>query len=176
MAQVSTKRGDDGYTNLWGSERVPKYHFRPEAFGTLDEANSALGFARAIASQQRVKDDVYSFQQDLYIMMAELATPAVDYEKSQYKITSDHVQRLESLLEDLKGQTEVQRSFITPGDTPSGAALDVARTIIRRAERLVARLIHEGEIPNPQVLRYLNRLSDVVFVLGRYEEECLRSE
>lgn len=174
MAKVSTKLGDGGYTSLWGSQRVAKYAARPEAYGTLDEANSALGLARASATQQRVKEEVYRLQQELYFMMAELATPVEDYEASRYKIDAGHVEKLETLLEDLKRQTEVQRAFITPGDTLAGAALDLARTIIRRAERLVAKLLHEGEIPNAEVLRYLNRLSDVVFVLGRYEEE--RSE
>lgn len=171
MAKVSTKLGDDGYTSLWGSQRVAKYHARPEAYGTLDEANSALGLARATATQKRVKEDVYSLQQDLYLMMAELATPPKDYELSTYKIDSGHIDNLETMLEDLKRETEVQRRFITPGDTVAGAALDLARTVIRRAERIIARLLHEGEITNPDVLRYLNRLSDVVFVLGRYEEE-----
>jgi cob(I)alamin adenosyltransferase len=171
VAKVSTKLGDDGYTSLWGSQRVAKYHPRPEAYGTLDEANSALGLARAAATQKRVKEDVYSLQQDLYFMMAELATPPKDYELSKYKIDSGHINNLETMLADLKRETEVQRRFITPGDTLAAAALDLARTVIRRAERIIARLLHEGEITNPDVLRYLNRLSDVVFVLGRYEEE-----
>lgn len=171
MARVYTKYGDGGYTSLWGSQRVSKYHPRPEAYGTLDEANSALGLARAAATQRRVKDEVYALQQDLYVMMAELATPPEDYAESAYKIGAAHVERMEALLDDLKAQTEVPRHFITPGDTLAGAALDVARTVIRRAERIVARLLHEEEIANQDVLRYLNRLSDVVFVLGRYEEE-----
>lgn len=171
MARVSTKLGDGGYTSLWGSQRVAKYDPRPEAYGTLDEANSALGLARALATQARVKDEVLAIQGELYVMMAELATPPENYEASKYKIGIEHVERLEMLLEDLKAQTQVQRSFITPGDTVPGAALDVARTVIRRGERLVVKLLHEGEISNSEVLRYLNRLSDVVFVLGRYEEE-----
>ncbi len=171
LAKVSTKLGDGGYTSLWGSQRVAKYHDRPEAYGTLDEANSALGLARATAIQARVKEVVYELQQDLYFMMAELATPPQDYEKSAYKIGVSHVEKLEGLLEELKAQTEVPRHFITPGDTVAGAALDLARTVIRRSERIIARLLHEGEIPNSEVLRYLNRLSDVVWVLGRYEEE-----
>ncbi len=171
MARVSTRRGDDGYTNLWGSTRVPKYDPRPESYGTLDEASSVLGLARALASQRRVKDEVYQIQQELYLMMAELATPPEDYDRSRYKVDASHVARLDALLEDLKAQTEVQRRFIIPGETAAGAALDVARTVIRRAERLIARLLHEGVIANPEVLHYVNRLSDVVFVLARYEEE-----
>jgi cob(I)alamin adenosyltransferase len=110
-------------------------------------------------------------QQDLYVMMAELATPPADYEKSRYKIEAAHVEKLDALLQELKDQTEVPRRFITPGDSVSGAALDLARTVIRRSERIIARLLHDGEIPNAEILRYLNRLSDVVWVLGRYEEE-----
>lgn len=170
MPVVSTRRGDDGFTNLWGSQRVPKYHDRPESYGTLDEANSFLGLARAMSNHQRVKTAIYEIQQDLYVMMAELATPDEDYEKSRYKITAEHVEKLDKLLEELKSQVELPRAFITPGDTMAGAALDVARTVIRRAERIIARLFHSEEISNQQVLRYLNRLSDVVWVLGRYEE------
>ena len=171
MAKVSTKLGDGGYTSLWGSQRVAKYHARPESYGTLDEATSALGLARATATQARVKVVVYDLQQDLYVMMAELATPPADYDKSKYKIGEPHVQKLDALLDELRGQTELPRHFITPGDTAGGAALDLARTVIRRSERMIARLLHEGEIPNAEILRYLNRLSDVVWVLGRYEEE-----
>lgn len=175
MAKVSTRLGDDGYTSLWGSRRVAKYDPRPEAYGTLDEASSALGLARALATQERVRADTYKLQEELYVLMAELATPAESYERSRYKITAEHVSRLDGLLEELKAQTEVQRRFIVPGDTAAGAALDVARTVIRRGERLVVRLLHEGEIHNQQTVRYLNRLSDVVFVLGRYEEERARA-
>lgn len=174
VAKVSTKLGDDGYTSLWGNRRVAKYDLRPEAYGTLDEASSALGLARALSAKPRVKHEVYALQQELYILMAELATPAEDYERSAYKIDGSHVARLDALLDALKAEVEIGRSFITPGDTVAGAALDVARTVIRRGERIAARLLHEGEIPNPEVLRYLNRLSDVVFVLGRYEEAGAR--
>lgn len=175
MAKVSTRLGDDGYTSLWGSQRVPKYDARPETYGTLDEASSALGLARALATQERVRQAVYELQKELYVLMAELATPAESYERSKYKIGAEHVARLDGLLEDLKAQTEVPRKFIVPGDTAAGAALDLARTVIRRGERLVVRLLHEGEIQNKQTVRYLNRLSDVVFVLGRYEEERARA-
>ncbi|MEJ7652687.1 MAG: cob(I)yrinic acid a,c-diamide adenosyltransferase [Chloroflexia bacterium] len=171
MARVSTRRGDDGFTDLWGSGRVAKYAPRPELLGAIDEANSVLGLARATSAQPRVAAEVKAIQGDLYVMMSDIATPAENYERSSHKITNAHVERLDALLEDLKGQTQVQRAFITPGDTAAGATLDVARTVIRRAERLAARLLHDGVIPNPEVLRYLNRASDVVFVLGRFEEE-----
>jgi cob(I)alamin adenosyltransferase len=149
---------------------VPKYHRRPEAFGTIDEATSALGLARAHAGQQRLKEQIYRLQNDLYILMAELATPPENYDKVNFKITAEHVERLDAESEQLKAQVEIGKSFIVPGATVTGASLDLARTIVRRGERLVARLYHEGDITNPNALRYLNRLSDLLFIMARHEE------
>lgn len=170
MARVTTKTGDEGYTSLLGSGRVPKYHRRPEAFGTLDEATSALGLARAHAQDPILKDRIYALQKDIYLLMAELATPPENYEKVDFKIREDDVRRLEVLSDELKEQVEIGKEFIVPGGTVTGAALDLARTIVRRAERQVARLYHEGDVTNPQVLRYLNRLSDLLFILARQVE------
>jgi cob(I)alamin adenosyltransferase len=170
QAAVTTRTGDAGYTGLLGKERVPKWDPRPETFGTLDEATSALGLARAMAQQERVKAIVLRLQQELYLLMAELATGADEYERSPFKLTLEHVVGLEALAEELKAQVEIGRQFIIPGETAAGAALDLARTIVRRGERLAARLTHEGVIGNAEVLRYLNRLSDVLFILARYEE------
>lgn len=170
MARVTTKTGDEGYTSLLGSGRVPKYHRRPEAFGTLDEATSALGLARAYAQDPQLKDRIYALQKDIYLLMAELATPPENYEKVDFKIRENDVQRLEILSDELKEQVEIGKEFIIPGGTVTGAALDLARTIVRRAERQVARLYHEGDVTNPQVLQYLNRLSDLLFILARQVE------
>ncbi|WP_376795489.1 cob(I)yrinic acid a,c-diamide adenosyltransferase [Thermogemmatispora sp.] len=170
MAKVTTHGGDTGYTGLLGEQRVPKYDPRPETFGTVDEATSALGLARAVARDQRVKDLIYRLQQDLYLLMGELATPPENYEKIGLRITAEHVQRLEAEAERLKREVEIPNRFIIPGDTPDGAALDFARTVIRRAERLAVKLLHDGVIHNGEVIRYLNRLSDVVFILARYVE------
>jgi cob(I)alamin adenosyltransferase len=170
LAQVTTRTGDEGYTDLLGNRRVPKYHRRPEAFGTIDEATSALGLARAHASDRKLKDQIYRVQNDLYILMAELATPPENYEKVDFKIRAEDVARLDAESEELKSQVEIGKSFIVPGATVTGAALDLARTIVRRGERSVARLYHEGDITNAFALQYLNRLSDLLFIMARHEE------
>lgn len=169
-AKVTTRTGDSGYTGLLGDTRVPKWDPRIEAGGTLDEATSALGLARAQADAEDVRAVILAVQQDLYLLMAELATPPEHYEKLGFRITTAHVAKLDGLLEEYKGRVEIGNQFIIPGATVAGAALDLARTIVRRGERAAARLLHDGTIANPEVLRYLNRLSDFLFVLARYEE------
>jgi cob(I)alamin adenosyltransferase len=170
MAKITTGTGDTGYTGLLGDQRVPKYDPRPDTFGTVDEATSALGVARALSQDPKVKDIIYHLQQDLYLLMAELATLPENYEKLGYRITNEHVKRLEQVEESLKNEVEIPNKFIIPGDTVDGAALDLARTIIRRAERMAVKLLHDGIISNGEVVRYLNRLSDLVFILARYVE------
>ncbi len=170
MAKVTTGTGDTGYTGLLGAQRVPKYDPRPDTFGTIDEATSALGLARAVASDQKVKDIIYRVQQELYLLMGELATPAEHYEQMGLHMTIEHVQRLEQMEAALQREVEIPNKFIIPGDTLDGAALDLARTIIRRAERMAVKLLHDGIIQNTEVVRYLNRLSDLIFVLARYIE------
>jgi cob(I)alamin adenosyltransferase len=170
MARVTTRGGDDGYTDLLGSGRVPKYHRRPAAFGTIDEATSALGMARAQAESPLLKERIYALQKDLYIMMAELATPPENYEKVDFKIGAQDVARLDALVDELKAKVVIGKEFVVPGGTITGASLDLARTIVRRGERDVARLYHEGDITNAALLQYLNRLSDVLFILARLEE------
>lgn len=170
MAKVTTGTGDTGYTGLLGEQRVPKYDPRPDTFGTVDEATSALGLARATTSDPKVKEIVYQVQQELYLLMGELATPPEHYEKMGLRMTPEHVRRLEEIEETLKQEVEIPNKFIIPGDTPAGAALDLARTIIRRAERMAVKLLHDGVIANGEVVRYLNRLSDLVFILARYLE------
>ncbi len=170
MAKVTTGTGDAGYTGLLGDQRVPKYDPRPDTFGVVDEATSALGLARATTSDQRAREIILKTQQDLYVLMAELATPPENLDAVGFRMTADHVRWLEETEEQLKAEVEIPNKFIIPGDTLDGAALDLARTIIRRAERQVARLVHEGTVGNGETLRYLNRLSDLVFILARYIE------
>lgn len=170
MAKVTTGTGDTGYTGLLGDERVAKYDPRPDTFGTVDEATSALGLARATTQDQKVKDIIYSIQQELYLLMGELAVTPENYEKMNLRMTADSVKRLEQIEEELKQEVEIPNKFIIPGDSLDGAALDLARTIIRRAERMAVKLLHDGVIQNTEVVRYLNRLSDLVFILARYTE------
>lgn len=170
MAKVTTGTGDAGYTSLLGNQRVPKYDERPETFGTVDEATSALGLARAFTQDDRARDIILRMQQDLYMLMAELATPPEHQKAVGVRMTPERVAWLEHLEDELKQEVNIPNKFVIPGDSREGAALDLARTVIRRAERLAARLQHEGVVTNPDVLRYLNRLSDAVFILARYLE------
>jgi cob(I)alamin adenosyltransferase len=170
MAKVTTGTGDTGYTGLLGEQRVPKYDPRPETFGTVDEATSALGLARATTADATTREMILHVQRDLYVLMAELATPPENLDAVGMRITPDHVAWLEASEEQLKSEVAIPNKFVIPGDSLDGAALDLARTIIRRAERMAARLLHDGVIANGDVLRYLNRLSDLVFILARYLE------
>ena len=164
--------GDDGYTDLLGSERVPKYDLRPETYGTLDEASSALGLARALSGQARVGEILRQVQHDLYLMMAEVAIPTAQLEKLPYRIKPEQADWLDTTIGDLEQEVTMPKQFILPGASAASAAIDVARTIVRRAERHAVRLVHEGQMPAGNVLRYLNRLSSLLFVLARYEEHA----
>jgi cob(I)alamin adenosyltransferase len=161
--------GDEGYTDLLGDERVPKYAPRPEAYGTIDELSSALGLARATVQAPRSPEILLHVQRHLYHVMTELA--ATPQAAARFPpTTADDVARLERLADELGAQIQLPKEFILPGDTLPGAALDLARAIARRAERIVTRLVHEEQFHNTQVLRYLNRLSSLLFVLARYED------
>lgn len=169
-ARVTTRTGDDGYTSLLGPERVAKYSSRPDAFGTLDEASSALGLARAVTTYAQVEELILEMQHGLYKLMAELATPAESIGRVPFVMEESDIVRLESISFKLKLSVDIGKEFVVPGATTCGAALDLARTIVRRGERLVARMVHEGEIENANVLAWLNRLSDTIFILARYVE------
>lgn len=170
MAKVTTGTGDAGYTSLLGDQRVAKYDPLPDTFGTVDEATSALGLARATTADIKARETILQMQQDLYVLMADLATPAANRAAVGMAITRERVAWLETIEDALKAEVEIPNKFIIPGDSLDGAALDVARTVIRRAERMATRLLHEGVITNIEVIRYLNRLSDAVFILARYLE------
>jgi len=168
MSSFYTRKGDEGYTDLLGG-RVPKYDDRPETYGTLDEATSVLGYARAIARSERTKAILVDVQHDLYIMMAELAFTK-DMRQGKFHMTAEHVARIETETDQLSAEVPLPPHFILPGDSAEGAILDVGRTVVRRAERLAVKLAHEGEIENEQVLAYLNRLSSLLFILARFED------
>jgi len=166
------KRGDQGETGLLYGVRVAKSDARPEAYGTIDEAVSTLGLARSWA-QKRVQEIIHSLQRELFIVGAEMATTAEHYEKLVSRgnvVTPQMVQRLEDLIDELEAEVEMPRAFVIPGACPSAAALDMARAIIRRAERRAVSLRQANSLPNEEVLKYLNRLADLVFTLARYEE------
>jgi cob(I)alamin adenosyltransferase len=159
-------KGDKGNTSLLGDQRVPKYHPVPDAYGTIDEATSFLGLARASIDDEGAKQLLLHIQRDLYKMMSELAATPENREKYRY-FTAESVQWIESSIEELSTKVTMPREFIVPGSGVSSAALDVARTVIRRAERLVVRLFHEELCANEFLLAYLNRLSSLCFILAR---------
>jgi len=172
MAMKFSKKGDRGFTSLLGGQRISKSSPRPEAYGTLDEASSALGMARAWARRPRTKEIILSIQKELLILGAELATGPRDISKSIHRVRSQNVDRLEQFMEELQRDVSLRKEFVYPGDSPAGAAIDLARTIIRRGERRAVALVHQKKVRNPAVLRYLNRLADLLFVLARYEDDA----
>lgn len=164
-----TATGDDGTTSLLGGQRVSKAHRQPEAYGTVDEASAALGLARALATRPEVKEALLIAQRDLYGMMAELAaTPTAA--PGFRAIDAGRVVWLDETTGYFGERVSMPREFVVSGDSPAGAALDLARTIVRRAERLVVRLYDEESCANREIIRYLNRLSSLCFVLARYED------
>lgn len=171
MSPFYTRTGDDGYTSLLGESRVPKYHPQPEAVGAIDEASAALGMARAICRAPETGGLLLSAQRDLYHLMAEVA--ATRETAARFRaIDAQHVQWLEEKTDEISAKVEIPGEFIVPGDSPAGAAVSMARTLVRRAERQIARLLHEGLIENRELLRYLNRLSSLCFVLELLENQA----
>ena len=166
-----TGTGDDGYTGVLGRERVPKYAARPEAYGVVDEASAVLGLARAQSADARIRSFILAVQRDLYLMMADLATLPETATRDPL-LAVERLAWLEETTEQLGAEIEMPRAFIIPGDSVAGASLEIARTVVRRAERLVARLTHEGELRDDVPLRYLNRLSSLLFVMGRAEDRA----
>ncbi|OQA43012.1 MAG: Cob(I)yrinic acid a,c-diamide adenosyltransferase [Chloroflexi bacterium ADurb.Bin325] len=166
-----TRTGDDGFTGVLGRGRVPKYALRPEAYGTVDEVSAVLGLARAQARDERVRGLLLTIQRDLYGLMADLATqPETATRPPWLKI--ERLAWLEEEVEALDGEVEMPKAFIVPGDSVAGAVLEIGRTVVRRAERLVARLSHEGELRDDTPLKYLNRLSSLLFLLARLEDRA----
>ena len=165
-----TSKGDDGTTNLLGEGRVVKYHARIEAVGTLDESTAALGLARAQCRDPRSNEILLEAQRDLYKLMAEVAATPENADKFHF-IDAGRVTWLEEHTDALSKLVEMPKEFIVPGDSLAGAALSLARTIVRRAERRVVELFDAQEIANADLQRYLNRLSSLCFVLELLENQ-----
>jgi cob(I)alamin adenosyltransferase len=184
---VATRKGDDGTTGLlYGGARIPKDDLRTEAYGTIDEAVAALGLARA---QLGVKERlgvlsvefgdlpslILRLQRELFVAGAELATNPDAWDRledGRTRVSAEMVELLEGVLRDLESHIEMPREFVVPGETPTSAALEVARTTLRRAERRAVALGREGLIPGPYLLPYLNRLADLLWVLARAAEQA----
>ncbi len=164
-----TAAGDDGMTGLLGKGRVKKYHPQPETYGDVDEAQAAMGVARAIMQDAGAAAAVLQAQRDLYHLMAELA--ATKEAAPQFRrIDAARVAWLEAQTDAYGARISLPPEFTVSGDSAPGAALDFARTVVRRAERRAVKLRDEGYAENPEVVRYLNRLSSLLYVLARYED------
>ena len=166
-----TSKGDDGTTNLLGEGRVAKYAARIEAVGTLDESTAALGLARAQCADPRSGPVLLEAQRDLYKLMAEVAATPENAERFHF-IDAARVKWLEEQTDFLSALIEMPKQFILPGDSLAGAALSLARAVVRRAERRVVELFDTEEVVNPDLQRYLNRLSSLCFVLELLENKA----
>jgi cob(I)alamin adenosyltransferase len=178
---IATKTGDTGETSLMYGRRVPKSDARVDAYGCVDELNAALGFARVTSSDAFVTEQIYAVQKDLIIIMGELATAPEDlprYTKDGFSLTTfEMVDRLTAIIDGLEKDKLLHfKDWAIPGSTLASAALDLARTTCRRAERRVATLGQEVKDLNTEILRYLNRLSDLCWLLERYTEKNIASE
>jgi cob(I)alamin adenosyltransferase len=167
--KIYTRTGDAGETGLFGGGRVTKDHPRVDAYGDVDELNAFLGVVRSVEPMARVDDIILPIQRDLFAIGALLATP--DREKmsdhlSKARIGDDRITELEHAIDRGESELEPLKAFILPGGTPKAASLHVARTVCRRAERRIVALTREEDIP-AIVVTYMNRLSDLLFVLAR---------
>jgi cob(I)alamin adenosyltransferase len=165
-----TRKGDDGTTGLLGKGRIAKHHARMEAIGTLDESSASLGLARATAHDARCGPLLLEAQRDLYRLMAEVA--ATQENTQQFHFDARRVDWLEEQTDELSKIVEMPDEFIVPGDSAGGAALSLARAVVRRAERRVVELFDKKEITNPALQQYLNRLSSLLFVLELLENRA----
>jgi cob(I)alamin adenosyltransferase len=172
MSSFFTRKGDDGTTSWLGKGRINKFDLRLEALGSLDETSAFLGLARSQVKSEQIKLIILQIQRDLYAVMTEVA--ADPKEALHFKILSaDKVTWLEEQTDTIFQIVGMPREFVIPGDTTGGGALDVARTVVRRAERKVVELFHTGGISNPVLISYINRLSSLLFVMELLE---IRSE
>jgi cob(I)alamin adenosyltransferase len=184
---VATGKGDDGTTGLlYGGERIAKDDLRAEAYGTIDEAVAALGLARAQLGLKRrhgvlsagfggLDALILRIQRELFVVGAELATNPDAWDRledGRTRVSGSMVDGITAVLEETERHVEMPREFVVPGETPTSAALELARTILRRAERRAVTLGREGLIPGDHLLPYLNRLADLVWVLARVAEQA----
>ena len=177
--RVYTKFGDKGETSLLYGGRVSKNNPHTEAYGITDEAVSAMGLGRATTGDQRVKDILRDLQRELFTIAAELATDPGKYElfKEHFApVTESMVENLETTIDSLEEEFQMPTVFVLPGGSPASAAIDMARTIIRTAERRVVALAEAGLLTNDLITAYLTRLGDLLFVLARYQDRELPIE
>jgi cob(I)alamin adenosyltransferase len=174
VSSITTGHGDGGETGLLYGGRVAKDDLHTEAYGSLDEAISALGLARSLTDSPERAARILELQRELFVVGAELATGPghrADLERHFNVVTAAMADALENEIHDLEARVPLPGGFVIPGGTPVGAAIDLARTLVRRAERRTVSLQRAGGVENPEVLRYLNRCSDLLFMLAREAEQ-----
>ena len=171
---IVTKTGDKGTTGLMYNRRVSKCHPRVEAYGSVDELNAAMGTARAAGGDEFISSNLLAIQKDLVTLMGELATAVDDlprYVKDGYSlVTPDLTARLDVLVKEIEAQKISFKGWATPGANPVSAALDVARTVCRRSERRVCELHEADQLRNPEIIIFLNRLADLLWLFARWAE------
>jgi cob(I)alamin adenosyltransferase len=170
MSPFYTRSGDEGYTGLLGKGRYPKYDPRLETIGTIDELASVLGFARSSCKSEEVRNIILHVQKQLNGIMTEVAVTGEALDKIQ-KLEQDSVTWLEAQTDMLIEKAGKPKGFIIPGDSLPEAAVDMARTVTRRAERRLAELVHQGAVTNKEVLRYMNRLSSLCYAMELFENK-----
>jgi cob(I)alamin adenosyltransferase len=174
VVKIYTKKGDDGRTSLWYGGRVPKHHGRTEAYGALDEACSQLGLARALCDAETdLAADILRLQDDLFVAGAELATApeaATRLEDGVSRTTEAMVAEIEERIDRYMAEVDLPPQFVIPGGNELSAQLDVARTVIRRAERRIAALAEEGELASETVIHFVNRASDLAYAMARFAD------
>jgi len=172
---IVTKTGDQGTTGLMYNRRVSKSHPRVEAYGTVDELNAAIGLARATSKEKFIAENLLALQKDLVILMGELATTIEDlprYGKDGFSVVTPQMTvRVEALIKEIEAQNITYKGWATPGASVASASLDLARTTCRRAERRVSTLQEAKELPNAEILIYLNRVADLLWLMARWVEE-----
>lgn len=177
---IATRTGDAGLTGLMYNRRVSKCHPRVEAYGSVDELNAALGTVRATATEEFIRTNVLAVQKDLVTLMGELATGVDDlarYQKDGFElVTPTLTAKLDVLVKEIEAQNVSFKGWATPGATMNSAALDVARTTCRRAERRVCALHEADQLNNPEIIIYLNRLSDTLWLMARWVESRHKAE
>jgi cob(I)alamin adenosyltransferase len=174
MVKIYTRKGDDGTTSLWYGGRVAKDDLRTEAYGALDETAAALGVARAICADDRLGAEILRLQNELFVAGAELATAPEARDRLEdgvSRITGEMVARLEEAIDSYMAEVDLPPKFVIPGGTQLSAQLDVARSVLRRAERRIVELSKSQSLEGSALLGFVNRASDLLFAMARYADE-----
>ena len=173
--KIYTKFGDSGETALYGGTRKPKDALQIEALGTVDELNAYIGYAQTLIEDEEISAMVIRIQNHLFSLGADLATPETHTKSAEMRITSDFTTEMESAIDTFSDELPPLTNFILPGGCVAGSLLHVARAVCRRSERCVVRLSHETDV-NPEIIRCLNRLSDLLFILARVVNHRAQTE